>query len=277
MLMIDTHYHASPHWWEPVEVFVFHMDRCGIDRGVLVQSMGDFDPSYILGAARRYPGRLSAIGLVDTRTADFCDRMEQLAAAGVEGFRFSLSDPLQLQAPHGIWRKAEELGSVASVVGTTAQFASPEFEEAIIAAPGLPIVIEHMGVLGRLTTGGHGGDNAVPTAPYTEYRRVLGLARHPNVYIKVPGFAEFMPRPRVFTGPAFDLDAAPPFIDMCTEAFGAARMMVGTDPSSSVREGYANVWSNLRQYLAKYPREDQAAILGTTAAGLFPFRGARVS
>jgi predicted TIM-barrel fold metal-dependent hydrolase len=48
-------------------------------------------------------------------------------------------------------------------------------------------------------------------------------------------------------------------------------MMVGTDPSASVREGYANVWGNLQTYLAKFSRSEQDAILGETAARLFTF------
>jgi L-fuconolactonase len=63
----------------------------------------------------------------------------------------------------------------------------------------------------------------------------------------------------------------PPFIDMCVDAFGPDRMMVGTDPSSSVREGYANVWGNLQTYLTKFSRSEQDAILGGTAARLFTF------
>jgi L-fuconolactonase len=269
--MIDTHYHSSPHWWEPVEVFMFHMDRCGVDRGVLVQSMGDFDNGYILDAARRFPGRLATVGLVDPDAP--ADQMDHQLAAGLEGFRFTLSDPRQLEAPYALWHRAQARGSVASVVGTTAQFASPDFEQVVRAVPRLPIIIEHMGLLGHLRTGGHGGDNAVPVAPYADYQRVLGLARYPNVYVKVPGFAEFMPRPKVFNGPPFDLAAAPPFVDMCVEAFGASRMMVGTDPSSSVREGYGNVWANLTSYLGKFSVAQRTAILGTTAAGLFSFRG----
>ena len=271
MLRIDTHYHASLHWWEPIEVFIFHMDRCNVDKGVLIQFIGEYDNSYLLESVKRYPGRLTAIAYVDVASPTAIEDMERVWHAGAAGFRMPLPQPATLAKPHALWRKAQQLGSVVSVVGTTSQFASLEFEEAVRAVPDLPIVIEHMGVLNRLITAGHGADNDVPVPPYEEYRRVMELGKYPNVYIKVTGFSEYMPRPKVFSGPAFDLAKAPPFIDMCVDAFGAERMMVGTDPSSSCREGYGNVWSDVELYLTRFSPAEQAAILGKTADQLFPF------
>jgi L-fuconolactonase len=270
-VLIDTHYHASPHWWEPVEVFLFHMDRCGISKGVLVQAIGEFDNSYLLQCRQRFPERIASVGLVNREDPATPKEMERLVREGMAGFRLSLVDGKVLAKPHTLWRQAEDLGVVVSVVGTTDQYASAAFAEVVKSFPRLKIIIEHLGVVGRLQTGGHGGDNQIPQPPYAQYRRLLELATSPNVYIKVPGFGEMMPRPRVFHGPAFDLTQVPPFIDMCVDAFGPDRMMVGTDPSSSVREGYANVWGNLQTYLTKFSRSEQDAILGGTAARLFTF------
>jgi L-fuconolactonase len=58
MLRVDAHYHASAKWWEPVEVFLFHLDRCHVDKGVLVQSAGEFDDSYLVECVRRFPAIL---------------------------------------------------------------------------------------------------------------------------------------------------------------------------------------------------------------------------
>jgi predicted TIM-barrel fold metal-dependent hydrolase len=271
MLRVDAHYHASVKWWEPVEVFLFHMDRCHVDKGVLVQFTGEFDNAYLVECSRRFPERLAAIGLVDLTGPAVEHDMEHWFAEGVAGFRMPLPVTATLQEPLTGWRKAEALGAVVSVVGTTAQFASLEFESAVRSVPGLPVIIEHMAVVNRLVTAGHGADNDNPQPPYEEYRRVLELGRYPNVYIKVTGFAEYMPRPGHFFSRAFDLSQAPPFIDMCVEAFGADHMMVGTDPSSSCREGYANVWADLQEYLTRFSPGQQAAILGETADRIFGF------
>jgi L-fuconolactonase len=270
MLRVDAHYHASTKWWEPVEVFLFQMDRCQVDKGVLVGFGGEFDNSYLIECVKRFPARLAAIALIDVAGQVEKD-MEYWHARGVAGFRMSLPVPATLAEPLTAWRRAEALGAVVSVTGTTTQFASPEFERAVRSVPGLPVIIEHMAVVNRLVTAGHGGDNAVPQPPYVEYRKVMELGRYPNVYIKVTGFAEYMPRPARFTDRAFDLAQAPPFIDMCVEAFGADHMMVGTDPSSSCREGYGNVWADLQEYLTRYSPAQQAAILGETANRIIPF------
>jgi L-fuconolactonase len=271
MIRVDTHYHASAKWWEPVEVFLFHMDRCQVDKGVLVQFIGELDNSYLVDCARRFPGRLAAIGLVDLAGPAVEQDMEYWLGQGVAGFRMPLPQVATLQEPLTGWRKAEALGAVVSVAGTTTQFASPEFERTVRSVPGLPVIIEHMAVVNRLVTAGHGADNDNPRPPYEEYRTVLELGRYPNVYIKVTGFAEFMPRPGHIASRAFDLAQAPPFIDMCVEAFGADRMMIGTDPSSSCREGYANVWAYLEEYLTRFSPAQRAAILGETADRVFRF------
>ena len=48
-------------------------------------------------------------------------------------------------------------------------------------------------------------------------------------------------------------------------------MMIGTDPSSSCREGYANVWADLQEYLSRFSPAQQAAIIGETADRIFRF------
>lgn len=273
-MRIDTHYHASPYWWEPVEVFLFHMDRSDVDAGVLVQALGEYDNAYLADCVRRYPDRLAAIGLVDLDGGQVEQEMRRWFDAGLAGFRMALPQESTLREPFVGWQTAGTLGAVVSVVGTTRQLADPAFAQVVRTFPDVLVVIEHLGVLGRLVTAGHGGDNDVPQPPYTEYREVLALSENPNVYIKVTGFAEYMPRPRRFAGRAFDLATAPPFVDMCIEAFGADRMMVGTDPSSSVREGYANVWRDVAEYLTRFSAAEQAAVLGGTAARLFGFGAA---
>jgi L-fuconolactonase len=269
-MIIDTHYHASLEWWEPVEVFLFNMDRAGVDKGVLIAAMGAYDNSYLLECVTRFPDRLKAIGLVDPGDPAAPERMSELMDRGLAGFRFTLIDERTL-ADRALWQRAAELDAVVSVVGTTQQLASHAFAEVVRAFPQLRVVLEHGGVVGHLQTGGHGGENQLPQPPYTDYRKVLGLADIGRVYVKVPGFGEMMARPKVFAGAAFDVEQAPPYIDMCIDAFGADRMMVGSDPSSSVREGYVNVWRYLGQYLDRFGPERKTAVLGRTAQSLFGF------
>ena len=42
-MIIDTHVHASPHWYEPVESILDQMNRNDVDKTVLIQFRGQFD------------------------------------------------------------------------------------------------------------------------------------------------------------------------------------------------------------------------------------------
>lgn len=64
------------------------------------------------------------------------------------------------------------------------------------------------------------------------------LARFPNVYIKVHGLGEFCKRRLPVTEPFPFETPIPPLLNMAYEAFGASRMMWGSDyPPVSAREG----------------------------------------
>ena len=43
MLIVDGHCHVSTCWYEPVESLLFHMDRNGVARAVLIQMNGQAD------------------------------------------------------------------------------------------------------------------------------------------------------------------------------------------------------------------------------------------
>ncbi len=265
MLLIDTHYHVSPWWFEPIEVFLFHMERVGVDQAALVQIKGQSDNSYLMECERRYPGRFAVVGFVDSRRPDAPDALARLVEQGAKGVRLWGDERSPGADPLAIWRRAEELGTVVSCAGSAAMFASSEFAQLVEALPRLPMVIEHLG-------GIHSEPEAVkarPDAPDSAYRKIVALSRFPNAYMKIAPFGEFMPRPMPFREPPFDLAEAPPFIDMAIEAFGADRLMVGADPTSSMREGYANGWRLLQEYLRRWSMDEQEAVLGKTAQRLF--------
>jgi L-fuconolactonase len=77
MVVIDTHCHASPYWFEPVEVLLDEMNRNGVDQAVLIQIAGQYDNSYLIECMRRFPGRFSVVALVDTNRSDAPERLEE--------------------------------------------------------------------------------------------------------------------------------------------------------------------------------------------------------
>ena len=207
--VIDTHCHASPYWFEPVEILLDEMERAGVDQAVLTQFFGVFDNSYLVEAVRRFPGRFAVIAIVDHTQADATDRVAELHDQGVDGLRFNCAGRSPGADPLALWRKCAELGVRASVMGTVEQYADPEFEAIIRELPNLTVIMEHLAGVGAYW----GPGRADPEIPMDAYRRALELAQYPNVYVKVPGLGEFCPRPVPFRQPV-PFANIPPLIEM---------------------------------------------------------------
>ena len=267
MVVIDTHCHASPYWFEPIEVLLDEMTRNGVDKAALIQFRGVYDNSYLIECMRRFPGRFSAVVIVDISRSDAPQRLEEWVRQGAEGVRLGPVERSPGSDPLAIWRKAAELGIVVSSLGTAEEFASPEFETVIQEFPNLNIVIEHLGGVGAH----FGGGRSDKTIPYEVYNRVLALAKYPNTYMKVPGLGEICPRPMPLIQPMPFTDI-PPVIEMAIDAFGANRMMWGSDfPPSAAREGYGDTSRFPMEQVKFKSQEDKEWVFGKTAATLWKF------
>lgn len=267
MVVVDTHCHASTYWFEPTEILLDEMTRNGVDKAVLTQFFGVYDNSYLVESMRRFSGRFSVVALVDVQSPEAGDRLEELAKEGVEGVRFNAGMRSPGNDPLAIWRRAEQLGMVASVMGTVENFASPDFENIIQNFPGLNVIIEHLAGVGAY----FGPGREDKTVPYETYRTALELAKYPNTYLKVPGLGEFCPRPVPFRQP-HPFEDVPPLIEMAIDAFGAERLMWGSDfPPVAAREGYRNSLKFPLEQLQSRSPEERELIFGGTAASLWRF------
>ena len=260
MIIVDTHCHAGRNWFEPVELLIHQMDTNGVDKAVLVQHRGTYDNSYLLECARRFPGRLAVVAMVDTESPDAPAALERWAGQGANGVRLESHQRSPGPDPFALWKKAEELGMVVSCQGTGGQFASDEFAELVAAVPRLTIVIEHLA-----------GATTETRLPYTLFKKALRLAQYPSTYIKVPGLGEISQRPPVLQN-HFALDLTPPLIELAYNAFGPRRMMWGSDyPPVSGREGYRNALNGVMEYPALRNPDDLEWVMGRTALGIFDF------
>jgi L-fuconolactonase len=267
MVVVDTHCHASPYWFEPIEVLLDEMIRNGVDKAALIQFRGVYDNSYLIESVRRFPGRFSAVVIVDTNQADAPQRLQEWVQQGAEGVRLNPLERSPGSDPLAIWRTAAELGQVVSCLGTVEEFASPEFESVIQEFPNLNIIIEHLGGVGAF----FGQGRADPTPAYDIYNRVLALAKYPNTYMKVPGLGEICPRPMPMVQPMPFTDI-PPVVEMALDAFGANRLMWGSDfPPSASREGYGNTLRFPREHVKFKSEEDKEWVFGKTAMTLWKF------
>ena len=267
MVVVDTHCHASPYWFEPIEVLLDQMTRNGVDKAALIQFRGVYDNSYLIECMKRFPGRFSSVVIVDTGRADASERLQEWVFQGAEGLRLAPMERSPGSDPLAIWRDASYLGIVVSSLGTLEEFASSEFENVVKELSSLKIIIEHLGGVGPY----FGPGRANRTLDLYAYRTVLALAKYPNTYMKVPGLGEFCPRPSPFIQP-MPFPDVPPVIEMAIEAFGAQRLMWGSDfPPSANREGYGNALRLPMEHVKFKSEEDKKWVFGETAATLWKF------
>jgi L-fuconolactonase len=262
VIVVDSHCHALPHWFEPVEVLLHQMDANGVEKATLVQVRGQFDNRYIIECVRRFPGRFCALVGVDTESPAAPEMLAHCVGEGAVGVRLDAAVRSPGSEPLAIWRTAAELGIAVSAFGSPDEFASREFEQVLTELPDLPIIIEHLGRIGR---------NEAP--PYSRFRKVLALARYPNAYIKIHGLGEICPRPMPFPQP-MRFANIPPFMEMAYDAFGANRVMWGSDfPPVAGREGYRNALTWPMNHIPFRNDADKEWMFGRTALSLFTFAG----
>jgi len=263
MLIVDSHAHATPGWFEPVESLIDQMDRYGVERAVLVQINGQTDNSYQRTAVRRFPGRFASVVMVDTADPGATEQLKREVDLGATGVRLHPDTRSPNGDPLAIWHAAAQLGLSVSCGGmTAAEFATDEFARLVAALSQVRIVLEHLG---------GGVSPVVSPEALAERRKVFALGRFPNVYLKIHGLGEFCRRALPVREPFPFETPIPPLLDLALEAFGAERLMWGSDyPLVSAREGYGNVLSLVRQHLAGLPQAQQELIFGSVALRLFP-------
>ncbi len=265
MIIIDTHAHPSPCFFEPIEALLFHMNSYRVDKATLVQLSGQTDNRYIIECARRFPGRFSPVVIVDTERTDAPDILKQWVKEGAEGIRLRTTARSPGNDPLAIWRTCADLRlPVSCRAKAEEEYTSDEFCNLIKALPDVAIIIEHLG---------HAQRDEAP--PYSTYRKILALAKYPNTYIKMGGLGEICKRPYPFPlHQSFPFDPVPPFIRMAYEAVGPLRMMWGSDyPPCSHHEGYGNTLRYVIEHLADFCSEEEKQwIFGKTALSLYKFQ-----
>ncbi|WP_322028947.1 amidohydrolase family protein [Paraburkholderia sp. J76] len=261
-MIVDSHAHVSPHWYEPVETLLAQMNEHGVDRAILTQMIGQTDNRYQQDCVKRYPDRLSCVAWVDVDAPDVAMTVETLARDGVSGIRLRPSSCLADGRLPPAWRAAQDTELPVSCVGSAEAFNAPGFVELVAKLTGTTIVLEHLG----------GSSAPVTTDEHLVIRRqVFKLASYPHVMLKLPGLGELMPRdPKAWqSGRPFGV-TTPPLVHEAITAFGAKRLMWGSDfPVVSSREGYGNALKLTRMALGKLPDEDLSAIFGANARRVF--------
>jgi L-fuconolactonase len=275
VIVVDTHCHASPAWYLPVESLLAEMDRYGVQHAVLVQMREQYNNEYQFECVRRYPGRFASVVIVDHTRPDAVQQLERLAAEGASGARLAADTRSPGDDPLALWRAAERLGLAVSCQPSGDALATDEFAGLVEALPRLPIVLEHLAGQHRVTARGQTAERAGDGwRGDTTLEKVLALVRFPNVSVKIPGLGEFCERAMPVTEQFPFVQPIPPLLEMFYDAFGSSRLMWGSDfPPVAMREGYGNALRLPMEQFADKSEEDRAAIFGGTALSVFKLTG----
>ena len=212
-----AHLHGPDH--VTGDEMVAAMDAVGVDGALLVSpfALYRFDASYALQVYAAHPGRFGLIKPVDTADPAVADVIADWAATkGTVGVRIMLNqevsaDPadaginraLAAAARHSLpvnllcWGRLDQAGALAA------------------RNPDTVLVIDHLGLQQPFQP-------PPPAQPWADLPKVLSLASHPNIRVKISGACTLSHEPFPY-GDIWD-----PVMKLI-DAFGLDRCMWGTD------------------------------------------------
>jgi L-fuconolactonase len=212
----------------PAEVtgdqMVAAMDAVGVDGAVLVSpfSMYGYDASYAIKVRKAYPGKFGLVKPVDPNDPGVAETIADWAATkGTVGIRIMMRDNVSTDpADPGINR----------VLAAAARHALPvnllcwgRLEQAgALAArnPDTRLVIDHLGLQQPF-------EPPAPAAPFADLPKLLALAAHDNIVVKITGACTLSHEPFPYN------DLWDP-LGRIFDAFGFDRCLWGTDWTRAV-------------------------------------------
>src|SRR5690606_12963131 len=154
----------------------------GVRRVVLIQHhiYHGYDNTYLIDETARHPGRFRVVGMVDDLNADADRQMRELLPKKVTGFRITpfihgADKWLETPGMAGMWRCAAETRQAICCLIDASHL--EQIDRMCTRYPETPVVIDHFA---RIGMDGEIRDEDV--------RRLAGLARHPQVRVKVSAF-----------------------------------------------------------------------------------------
>lgn len=237
-------------------------DGTDIDSAVLVQALNDPDETDdLLGYAAAEPRVAGVVGWVDLAASDVADRLTTLRAhdhllVGIRHLALIDDDPAGWLASPRVQRG---LAAVAEAGLPYDLIFRPEHLDAMLhtvrSYPGMTFVVDHLG--------------KPPVPPGTRNDWAAGmrtLAAEPNVTCKLSQLL-------TLSGPTGTVDDLRPYVDIALEAFGAERVMFGSDwPVSLLHAPYDVVVDVTQALLTSATSAEREQVFGGTAARIYALR-----
>jgi len=239
--------------------------RAGVHRSIVVQAAAtEAETAFLLDLAASEDFIAGVVGWLDMEDPAFATKLDALAAhpkfVGLRPMLQDIDDDAYILRP-------AVLSSLRAIRDRNVAFDFltfprhlPHVAEALEAVPGLRAVIDHLSKPPIATgmTQGWADD-------------LHRVAQHPNVFCKLSG---------MITEACHDSwspDDLAPFVAHAVSAFGAKRLMFGSDwPVCLLAGSYAEVINALRSVLQNHISNDEmAGVLGGNAARFYRLEGAR--
>ena len=241
-----------------LEQLIAAMDTAGVQKAAIVQASTCYghDNSYVADAVAAYPKRFTGVFSVDVLASDAPERMRYWRDKGLTGLRlFTFGSTMSEQAnwlddpkSYPAWTSAGELG--LSICLQMSAKAIPQAVNMAVRFPNVRIILDHC-ARPALEDG----------PPYDAAASLFGLARYPNIYLKLT--------PRIFAEARRGRATPETFFPALVAAFGPSRLAWGSNYPSS--EGtLPAILQVARDSLGCLPAADQEWIFGKTAQVLYP-------
>jgi len=246
---------SNPERFTAEDLFA-HSRPAGVTRIVLIQpGQYRYDNRYMLETIARHKGVFSGVAVMDPHRQDPEPAMRALRRQGVMGFRITPGgDPqgwLEQPAMDRMWRAAAGTGqAMCPLVNPNA---IPSIDRACARHPRTRVVIDHIARIGA--------DGTIRDA---DVQALCGLARHPNLYVKLSAFYALGQKKPPYT----DLL---PMIGRVFETFGPRRLMWASDgPYQTLPpHSYAESVALLKDRMPRLSKDDKAWLLEKTAESVF--------
>ncbi|MGE0260288.1 MAG: amidohydrolase [Alphaproteobacteria bacterium] len=200
------------------------MDAAGVAGAILVSpfSMYRYDASYALEVYAAHPNRFRLIKPVDPTDPAVLDTIADWAATkGTVGIRVFLRDEASTDpADPGINRVLAAAARHSLPVNLACRGRLDQAEQLAARNPNTRLVIDHLGLA-------QPHEPPVPPEPFAELPKLLALAAHDNVAVKISGACTLSCEPFPYT------DIWDP-LGRIFDAFGFDRCMWGTDWTRAV-------------------------------------------
>jgi L-fuconolactonase len=241
------------------EEMVAAMDAVGVDGALLVSpfTMYRYDASYALGVHAKYPGRFALIKPVDPTDPAVADTIAGWAKTdGTVAVRIMMTrgvseDP----ADPGINRVLAAAARRKLPVNLLCWGRLEQVDRLAARNPDTTIVIDHLGLQQPF-------EPPPPPQPFADLPKLLALAAHPNVTVKITGACTLSHRPFPYG------DLWEP-LGRIFDAFGLDRCMWGTDWTRAVALLTYQQGVDAFRLTDRLSAGDKAALMGGTIAKVY--------